>query len=150
MRIAFAQKQEFQRGGDVVLILDHQHAGAWGGHPAPSKQRAIWGLVRGRWMGKLAQTKGYPVIDLIQSQLLDPLRLGLIVALVFTMFRTRAATGTIIPLAAGVVFVAVILPLTQGAGTASLAQAVAAGIVSNLIILGIVLALAMIVRRLRG
>ena len=90
------------------------------------------------------------MIDLIQSQLLDPLRLGLIVALVFTMFRTRAATGTVIPLAAGVVFVAVILPLTQGAGTASLAQAVAAGIVSNLIILGIVLALAMIVRRLRG
>lgn len=90
------------------------------------------------------------MIDLIQSQLLDPLRLGLIVALVVTMFRTRAATGTVIPLAAGVVFVAVILPLTQGAGASGLTQAVAAGIVSNLIILGIVFALAMIVRRLRG
>jgi hypothetical protein len=90
------------------------------------------------------------VIDLIQSQLLDPLRLGLIVALVVTMFRTRAATGTGIPLAAGVVFVAVVLPLTQGAGASGLTRMVAAGIVSNLIILGIVLALAMIVRRLRG
>lgn len=90
------------------------------------------------------------MIDLIQSQLLDPLRLGLIVALVVTMFRTRAATGTVIPLAAGVVFVAAILPLTQGAGASGLTLAVAAGIVSNLIILGIVFALAMIVRRLRG
>ena len=90
------------------------------------------------------------MIDLIQSQLLDPFRIGLVVALVFTMFRTRAATGTVLPLAAGVIFVAVILPSTQGAGAASLTEAVAAGIVSNLIILGIVLALAMIVRRLRG
>ncbi len=88
------------------------------------------------------------MIELIQSQLADPLRIGLIAALVFTMFRTQAATGTVLPLVAGVIFVAVILPSTQGA--ANLTQAVAAGIVSNLIILGIVLALAMIVRRLRG
>ena len=106
------------------------------------------GLVRAARIGKLAQTKGYPVIDLIQSQLLDPLRIGLIVALVVTMFRTQAATGTVLPLVAGVVFVAVILPATQGAE--GLTRAVAAGIVSNLIILGIVLALAMIIRRLRG
>lgn len=90
------------------------------------------------------------MIELIQSQLLDPFRIGLIVALVFTMLRTRAATGTVLPLAAGVIFVAAILPSTQGSGAASLTQAVTAGIVSNLIILGIVLALAMIVRRLRG
>lgn len=88
--------------------------------------------------------------ELIQSQLMDPFRIGLIVALVYTMFRTRAATGTAIPLALGVVFVAVILPTTQGAGAASLTDVVLAGIVSNLIILGIVLALAMIIRRLRG
>ena len=42
----------------------------------------------------------------------------------------------------------VILPVTQGG--ASLTQAVSAGILSNLIILGIVLALAMIIRRLRS
>ena len=90
------------------------------------------------------------MIELIQSQLMDPFRIGLIVALVFTMFRTQAATGTVLPLAAGVIFVAVILPSTQGSGAVSLTEAIAAGIVSNLIILGIVLALAMIVRRLRG
>jgi hypothetical protein len=90
------------------------------------------------------------VIELIQSQLTDLFRIGLIVALVYTMFRTRAATGTAIPLALGVVFVAVILPTTQGSGAASVTEAVLAGIVSNLIILGIVLALAMIIQRLRG
>jgi hypothetical protein len=90
------------------------------------------------------------VIELIQSQLMDPFRIGMIVALVYTMVRTRAATGTAIPLALGVVFVAVILPSTQGSGAASLTNAVLAGIVSNLIILGIVLALAMIIRRLRS
>ena len=37
-----------------------------------------------------------------------------------------------------------------GAGTTSLTNAVLAGLVSNLIILGIVLALVMIFRRLRG
>jgi uncharacterized membrane protein YhaH (DUF805 family) len=66
------------------------------------------------------------------------------------MFRTRAATGAAIPLALGVVFVAVIIPSTQPTGAASLTEAVLTGVVSNLIILGIVLALAMIVRRLRG
>lgn len=90
------------------------------------------------------------MIELVQSQLLDPFRIGLIVALVFTMFRTRAATGTLLPLALGVVFVAVILPSTRGTGTVGLIQAVLAGLVSNTIILGIVMALAVIFRRLRG
>ena len=90
------------------------------------------------------------MIELVQSQLLDPFRIGLIVALVFTMFRTRAATGTLLPLALGVVFVAVILPSTRGTGTVGLIQAVLAGLVSNAIILGIVRALAVFFRRLRG
>lgn len=90
------------------------------------------------------------MIELIQAQLIDPFRIGMIVALVVTMFRTRAATGTAIPLALGVVFVAVILPSTQATGPTSLTDAILAGIVSNLIILGIVLALALIFRRLRG
>ena len=90
------------------------------------------------------------MIELIQSQLADPFRIGLILALVVTMYRTQAATGTLLPLAAGVVFVAVILPSTGIGGGADLMQAVLAGILSNLIILGIVLALAALVRRLRG
>ena len=90
------------------------------------------------------------MIELIQSQLLDPFRIGLIIALVVTMARTRAATGIVLPLAAGVVFVAVILPSTMNPSAAPLMDAVLAGLVSNLILLGIVLALALVVRRLRG
>ena len=48
------------------------------------------------------------------------------------------------------VFVAVILPTTNPPRAGTVTDAVLAGLVSNLIILGIVLALAMIVRRLRG
>ena len=50
------------------------------------------------------------------------------------------------PLAAGVVFVAVILPSTGIGGGADLTQAVLAGILSNLIILGIVLVLTLAAR----
>ncbi len=90
------------------------------------------------------------MLDLIQSQLFDPFRIGLIVALVVTMFRTRAATGIMLPLALGVVFVAVILPTTAGSSGQALTQAILAGLVSNTILLGIVLALALAIRRLRG
>ena len=90
------------------------------------------------------------MIELIKTQLADPFRIGLIVALVVTMVRTRAATGTVLPLALGVVFVAVILPSTQPPTAVSLTEAVLAGLVSNTILLGIVLALALLVRRLRG
>jgi hypothetical protein len=90
------------------------------------------------------------MIDLVQSQLLDPFRIGLIVALVVTMVRTRSATGTIVPLALGVVFVAVILPSTNPQPGVALTDAVLAGLVANLVILAIVLALALVWRRLRG
>jgi hypothetical protein len=90
------------------------------------------------------------VLDLIQSQLLDPLRIGLILGLVFTMYRTAAVTGRAMPLALGVIFVAVILPLTNPKPPVTLTDAVLAGLVSNLVILAIVLALAALLRRLRG
>ncbi len=90
------------------------------------------------------------MIDLVQSQLLDPFRVGLIIALVATMVRTRAATGQVLPLVLGVIFVAVILPSTSPPVGVSLTDAVLAGLASNLIILAIVLALALVYRRLRG
>jgi hypothetical protein len=90
------------------------------------------------------------VLDLIQSQLFDPLRIGLIAGLVITMYRTAAVTGKAMPLALGVIFVAVILPVTNPKPPVTLTDAVLAGLVSNLVILAIVLALAVLLRRLRG
>ena len=78
--------------------------------------------------------------ELMTLQLSDLFRIGLIVALFATMLRTRAQTGTWLPLAAGVVFVAVMLPMTmpQANGEPLLRQ-ILVGLVSN----GIVLALVM-------
>lgn len=90
------------------------------------------------------------MIDLVQSQLLDPFRIGLILALVVTMYRTQAATGQVVPLVLGVIFVAVILPSTNPPADVTLTEAIGAGLLSNLIILAIVLALAVLYRRLRG
>ena len=87
--------------------------------------------------------------DLVLSQLTDLFRIGLIIALVVTMLRTSAVTGRALPLALGVVFVAVILPTTMTSGTASRSDAILAGLFSNLIILGLVLAIAALVARLR-
>lgn len=80
--------------------------------------------------------------DLLRDQLLDPFRIALLAALVLTMHRTEAVTGRWIPLAAGVAFVAVIIPLTtERAEGAALGQAVASGIVANLAILAVILGL---------
>ena len=89
------------------------------------------------------------MIDLVLSQLTDLFRIGLMVALVVTMQRTSAVTGRVLPLALGVVFVAVMLPSTMSRGSASLIDAILAGLVSNLIILVPVLAVATLVARLR-
>ena len=87
--------------------------------------------------------------DLVLSQLTDLFRIGLIIALVVTMYRTAAVTGRVLPLALGVVFVAVMLPATLPSSSASLADAVLAGLISNSIILVPVLALAALIKRLR-
>lgn len=87
--------------------------------------------------------------DLVLLQLTDPFRIGLIIALVVTMHRTAAVTGRALPLAMGVLFVAVILPTTMPSGKAAVGDAIRAGLISNLIIVGPVLAIAALVARLR-
>ena len=87
--------------------------------------------------------------EILLSQLTDPFRLGLIVALVVTMLRTEAVTGRWVPLAAGVVFVAAILPMTTARGAeAGLAQAIALGILANLVLLALVMAIRHVVLRI--
>ena len=89
------------------------------------------------------------MIDLVLSQLTDLFRIGLMIALVVTMRRTSAVTGRVLPLALGVVFVAVMLPSTLARGSASLTDAILVGLVSNLIILLPALAVTTLVGRLR-
>ena len=80
--------------------------------------------------------------QLLFAQLTDPFRIVLLMGLVYTMLRTRPVTGTLVPLASGVAFVAVIIPVTLTTGMAEpMWRQIAAGLVSNAIILGIVLGL---------
>ena len=89
--------------------------------------------------------------NLILSQLADPFRIGLLVALVFTMLRTQGTTGVFVPLAAGVLFVAVIIPSTTLITLAQpLWQIVAVGVVSNVIILAVIMVVWTVYKRLRG
>ena len=91
-----------------------------------------------------------PLIDILTGQLSDLFRIGLIIALVITTTRNAAVTGKIIPLIAGVVFVAVIIPVTLQTATAEpLSRLIAVGIGANLILLAAVMALFELLQRLR-
>ena len=85
------------------------------------------------------------------SQLADPFRIGLMVALVLTMARTRAVTGTVLPLALGVVFVAVVIPMTmQTDASEPLWQRAGVGVLANAVILAAVLAIRAAIVRFRA
>ena len=85
---------------------------------------------------------------LLASQLTDVFRIGLIIALVLTTRRTEAVTGVIIPLLAGVVFVAAIIPMTMPA-TEPLARSIGIGLIANAILLAVALAGQALFHRLR-
>jgi hypothetical protein len=86
--------------------------------------------------------------EILLSQLTDPFRLGLIVALVLTMLRTESVTGRWIPLALGVAFVAAIIPMTIGrASEVPLVTLIVLGLVANLVILALVMAIRHLVLR---
>ena len=76
--------------------------------------------------------------DMIAAQLTDPFRIAMLVALVYVWHRNRAVTPGPLPLAAGWVFVAVLLPLTTGQGQ-PLVPAMLAGLVSNAALLALIL-----------
>ena len=87
--------------------------------------------------------------DLVLLQLTDLFRIGLIIGLVYTMHRTAAVTGRVLPLVLGVVFVAVMLPATMPSASVSFTDAILAGLVSNTIILLPVLGVAAFITRKR-
>ncbi len=87
--------------------------------------------------------------DLLAAQLTDVFRIGLIAALLFTTLRNRAVTGLVLPLLAGIVFVAVIIPVTQP-GAEDLPRVVGVGVVANVILAGIGFGIWQAYRRLTG
>ena len=79
--------------------------------------------------------------DLILSQAKDVFRIGLLIALIATMLRTQHQSGTIIPLAGGIVFVAALIPMTMPRVTEfSLPTQIVTGIIVNTVYVAIGLA----------
>lgn len=89
------------------------------------------------------------MIEILLAQLTDPFRIALAVGLVLTMIRTRSATGTALPLAAGILFIAVIIPTTLQSVGAGLVRHIGLGLVSTTVIVAIVLAIREAVLRFR-
>lgn len=94
------------------------------------------------------------MLELLISQLTDPFRIGLVLFLLVTAIRTRAATGLWTPLAVGILFIAVLIPLTTGAAAApdnaARLTAMGFGVVANALLLAVMLAGWLGWQRLRG
>lgn len=78
--------------------------------------------------------------DVFTQQIMDPFRIGLVIMLVLTAVRTQAATGTVLPLALGVVFIAVLIPMTLSNDDPDKLRSVLVGVATNVVILAVVLA----------
>ncbi|MCB5411088.1 hypothetical protein [Pseudogemmobacter faecipullorum] len=89
--------------------------------------------------------------QLIISQLSDPFRIALLIALIWTMMRTRRETGMVIPLLAGVVFVAALIPSTTSAASlAPFFDQFLAGLLANAMLTALLLGLWQLILRLRS
>lgn len=92
-----------------------------------------------------------PLTDLLIAQLTDVFRIGLVIGLLATAYRTRANTGLVMPLVLGVVFIALMIPMTLAQNAAEpLWRLAAVGVVANLILLGLAGLAWSLVRRFRA
>lgn len=74
---------------------------------------------------------------LVVAQFTDIFRLGLLAGLIYTTARTRQQTGVLLPLVAGIVFVAVIIPATMPVPGTPQLTATLSGIAVNAVIVGL-------------
>ena len=72
--------------------------------------------------------------SLLLQQFTDVFRLGLVAGLIYTTERTRQQTGVLVPLLAGIVFIAIIIPATMPRPEVSLWQAATTGIAVNAVL----------------
>jgi hypothetical protein len=77
------------------------------------------------------------ISTLLVEQFTDVFRLGLLAALIYTTERTRLQTGVVLPLVAGSVFIAFIIPATMPAGGVSQWLATATGVIVNLVVVSL-------------
>ncbi len=87
--------------------------------------------------------------QILLAQLTDPFRIVLAVGLVLTMIRNRSVTGTALPLAAGIAFIAIIIPTTLQRVTEGLPLHIGLGLVSTALLVAVILAVREAVLRFR-
>ncbi len=87
------------------------------------------------------------LFEILASQLSDVFRVGLLVMLLLTVRNTYGRTGLVLPLAAGLLFVAVLIPMTNADGAEELWVLIAVGLLSNAAIVAVVLAGYVVVTR---
>jgi hypothetical protein len=89
------------------------------------------------------------IIDIIISQLADPFRIGLLVALLFTAQNTSGTLNRWLPIGLGLVFVAVLIPTALASDGAPVAAEIGVGVVSNTAVLALLLAAQALYERVR-
>ena len=88
-------------------------------------------------------------VNILISQLADPFRIGLLVALLFTAQNTSGALNRWLPIGLGLVFVAVIIPTALASESAPVAAEIGVGVVANAAVLAVMLAAQAIFERVR-
>lgn len=81
------------------------------------------------------------IADIFVSQITDPFRIGLLIALLVTTRNTFAHTGAVLPLLGGLAFVAILIPMTFHAGADNWWLLVGVGLLSNGAILAVAVGL---------
>jgi hypothetical protein len=80
------------------------------------------------------------VLTILVEQLADPFRVGLLIALLFTAANSSGIFNRWLPIALGLVFVAVLIPTAMASDEAAPVTAqIGVGLLSNGIIVGIML-----------
>lgn len=88
--------------------------------------------------------------DLFFAQLVDPFRIGITIALMLTMLRTRADTGVWLPSAFGVIFISVMIPTVLSPGQDDKMTAILVGLFSTSLLLALALVARALVLRALG
>jgi hypothetical protein len=87
--------------------------------------------------------------DILLAQLTDPFRIGLMLALGYMTIRLRAQSGVLMPLVAGVLFFAVMLPTSMPIEGAERMLQMGTGVAANAIIVSVLAGIWIAVERVR-
>ena len=80
------------------------------------------------------------LVEIVLSQLSDPLRIGLLVALLFVAANGKGLSNRWVPLALGLAFVAVLIPTAMASGVDEPVGAeIGIGFVTNALVVGLML-----------